>query len=53
MCGMPLTALSIGMVTRFSTDSLDIPGASVCTSTSGGANSGNTSSGEREADMPP
>ena len=43
--GMPLSAFSSGMVTRLSTSSVDRPGASVWISTSGGANSGNTSSG--------
>ena len=37
---------SNGIVTRLSTCSLESPGASVWISTSGGANSGNTSSGE-------
>jgi len=36
-------------MTRFSTASLDMPGASTWTSTSGGANSGKTSSGLRMA----
>ena len=43
--GTPLSAASSGTVTSASTSFVDSPGASVCTSTSGGANSGNTSSG--------
>ena len=43
--GRPLSEFSNGTVTRESTSSVDSPGASVCTSTNGGANSGNTSSG--------
>ena len=43
--GTPLSAASSGTVTRASTSFVESPGASVCTSTSGGANSGNTSSG--------
>ena len=43
--GRPLSAFSSGTVTSASTSSVESPGASVCTSTSGGANSGNTSSG--------
>ena len=39
----PLTALSTGMVIRVSTSEVESPGPSVCISTSGGANSGNTS----------
>ena len=43
--GMPLSAFSSGMLIRLSTSSVDSPGASVWISTSGGANSGKTSSG--------
>ena len=43
--GTPLSAASSGTVTSASTSLVDSPGASVCTSTSGGANSGKTSSG--------
>ena len=43
--GTPLSAASSGTVRSASTSLVDKPGASVCTSTSGGANSGNTSSG--------
>ena len=43
--GMPFSAASSGTVTSDSTSLVERPGASVCTSTSGGANSGNTSSG--------
>ena len=43
--GRPFRASSMGTVTSDSTSSVERPGASVCTSTSGGANSGNTSSG--------
>ncbi len=46
---MPLTAFSIGTVTSASTSVVDRPGASVWISTSGGANSGNTSSGTSSA----
>src|SRR5262249_830147 len=53
MRGKPFSALSSGTVTTFSTVSLDMPGASVCTSTSGGANSGKTSSGDCETSMTP
>ena len=42
---MPFSAASSGTVTRDSTSLVERPGASVCTSTSGGANSGKTSSG--------
>ena len=51
--GTPVSALSIGTLTNDSTSSADRPGASVCTSISGGANSGNTSNGtERMARAP-
>ena len=40
---VPLSAFSSGTVTRLSTSVVERPGASVCTSTSGGANSGKTS----------
>ena len=43
--GVPLRAFSSGTLTSASTSSVERPGASVCTSTFGGANSGNTSSG--------
>ena len=43
--GTPLSAASSGTVTSASTSLVESPGASVCTSTSGGANSGKTSSG--------
>ena len=43
--GVPLSAFSSGTLIRLSTSSVDRPGASVWISTSGGANSGNTSSG--------
>ena len=43
--GTPVSALSIGTLTNDSTSSADRPGASVCTSISGGANSGKTSNG--------
>ena len=43
--GVPLRAFSSGMLIRLSTSSVDRPGASVWISTSGGANSGKTSSG--------
>ncbi len=43
--GTPASALSIGTLTSDSTSGVDSPGASVWISTSGGANSGNTSSG--------
>ena len=43
--GTPFSAFSSGTVTRLSTSSVERPGASVWISTSGGANSGNTSSG--------
>src|SRR5271163_3349459 len=43
--GVPLSAFSSGMLIRLSTSSVDKPGASVWISTSGGANSGKTSSG--------
>ena len=42
---VPFSAFSSGTLTRLSTSSVDSPGASVWTSTSGGANSGKTSSG--------
>ena len=42
---IPFTADSIGKVTRISTSSGESPSALVCTSTWGGANGGNTSSG--------
>src|SRR5262245_42023423 len=41
-----LSAYSTGTVTRASTSSADSPGASVCTTTYGGANSGKISRGE-------
>ena len=50
---MPFRAFSSGTVTRLSTSSVESPGASVWTSTSGGANSGNTSSGARRIDRDP
>ena len=40
----PLIVFSIGRVTRISTCSGESPGASVCTSTSGGTKLGSTSS---------
>src|SRR5262249_55952017 len=43
-CGVLLNTSSKGIVTNDSTSSVDKPGASVCTSTKGGANSGKTSS---------
>ena len=43
--GTPFIAFSSGTVTRLSTSPVERPGASVWISTSGGANSGNTSSG--------
>ena len=43
--GTPFIAFSSGTVTRLSTSPVDRPGASVWISTSGGANSGKTSSG--------
>ena len=43
--GVPFTALSIGKVIRASTSSGESPGASVWTTTCGGANSGKTSTG--------
>ena len=43
--GVPLSAFSSGTLTRLSTSSVERPGASVWISTSGGANSGKTSSG--------
>src|SRR5271168_3653867 len=43
--GVPFSAFSSGMLIRLSTSSVDKPGASVWISTSGGANSGKTSSG--------
>ena len=43
--GTPFMAFSSGTVTRLSTSPVERPGASVWISTSGGANSGNTSSG--------
>ena len=43
--GVPFRAFSSGTLIRLSTSSVERPGASVCTSTRGGANSGNTSSG--------
>ncbi len=42
---VPLSEFSSGTLTRLSTSSVDSPGASVWISTSGGANSGKTSSG--------
>jgi len=45
--GVPLTALSMGNVISASTSSGASPGDSVCTTTCGGANSGNTSTGMR------
>src|SRR5262249_55030317 len=45
MPSMPLSASSIGTVTSASTSAADRPRHSVCTSTRGGANSGNTSTG--------
>ena len=42
---MPLSAFSSGTLTRLSTSSVDSPAHSVWISTSGGANSGKTSSG--------
>src|SRR3972149_11032068 len=45
MPGVPFTALSIGKVISASTSSGESPGASVCTTTCGGANSGKTSTG--------
>ena len=51
--GTPVSALSSGTLTNDSTSSADRPGASVCTSIKGGANSGNTSKGtERIARAP-
>jgi hypothetical protein len=47
--GNPLSPDSTGSVTRFSTSAEVRPGASVWISMSGGANSGNTSSGMRRA----
>ena len=43
--GVPFRAFSSGTLMSASTSSVDSPGASVWTSTLGGANSGNTSSG--------
>ena len=43
--GMPLSTCSSGTVTSDSTSDADRPSAGVCTSTRGGANSGNTSIG--------
>ncbi len=43
--GMPLSTCSSGTVTSDSTSEADSPSAGVCTSTRGGANSGNTSIG--------
>ena len=43
--GVPFSAFSSGTLTRLSTSSVESPGASVWISTSGGANSGKTSSG--------
>src|SRR5262245_45541117 len=51
---IPLTACSMGSVTSCSTSVAERPGASVWTTTCGGANSGNTSSFEcRVAYKPP
>ena len=47
--GTPFIAVSSGTVTRLSTSPVDSPGASVWISTSGGANSGKTSSGVSSA----
>jgi hypothetical protein len=43
---VPFKARSSGIVTNASTSSADNPGASVCTSTKGGENSGKISKGE-------
>ena len=51
--GNPLSAFSSGTVTSASTSSVESPGASVCTSASGGANSGKTSSGAFCTDRQP
>ena len=51
--GTPLTAFSIGCVTRTSTCSDVSPGASVWTLTWGGANSGKTSYLARVSDSTP
>src|SRR5262249_54468693 len=51
--GVPLRAFSSGTLIRLSTSSVDMPGASVWTSTFGGANSGNTSSGAVRIVRPP
>ena len=45
--GAPLSAFSMGTVMKLSTSSVERPGASVWISTSGGANSGNTSKAAR------
>ena len=46
----PLTAVSIGKVTRRSTSSGAMPSASVITTTVGAFRSGNTSTSERDAE---
>src|SRR4029078_8748616 len=43
--GVEFSACSIGIVMSCSTSSVDMPRPSVCTSTNGGANSGNTATG--------
>src|SRR4051812_9107035 len=50
---VPLSAFSSGTLIRLSTSSVESPGASVWISTSGGANSGKTSSGAFRAAWTP
>ena len=53
MPGMPRSASSIGIVISSSISELVMPRPSVCTSTLGGANSGNTSTGMRRSSSVP